>query len=202
MSDDVLKLAELDADVVEKEKPGEDKLKFLADKVRELQEIEARIEKGQALLEQLGNEAKHLSESVIPNYMVNDCGVESLKLADGSVVEVPKQYFGSLTAENKDAGHEWLEKNGYGDLIKTTVTITYDRKDRKKALAFVKKLQTAKTTRSVELKEAVHASTLKSFVKERITEGDASFPQDTFSVYVKRKTKIKVPKAKKEAANG
>lgn len=199
---DVIKMAELDAQV--EEEVNDDKLKFLGDKVRELQALDQRIEKGEALLAQLKNERSMISESVIPNYMVNDCGIEGpITMADGTKVSVPKQVFASLTADNKEEGFEWLEKNGYGDIIKTEVTITYHRKDRKKALAFIKKINSAKTaTRSVTLKESVHAGTLKSFAKERLDEGDATFPQETFGVYVKRVTKLTAPKAKKEVANG
>ena len=55
--------------------------------------------------------------------------------------------------------------------------------------------QLAKQGHMPETKEAVHPSTLRAFVKERIESGDPSFDvstQKSFSVYTGKRTKITV----------
>ena len=48
---------------------------------------------------------------------------------------------------------------------------------------------------AVEQKEAVHASTLRSFVKERLKSG-LPLPAETFKLFEGKKTVIKRPKRK------
>jgi hypothetical protein len=50
--------------------------------------------------------------------MMQELNISTLKLADGSAVEVKPVYGASISAEKKEEAFEWLRSNGLGDLIK------------------------------------------------------------------------------------
>ena len=53
-------------------------------------------------------------------------GLSSLKLADGSAVEVKPYYAASISTKNREAAYSWLRENGLGDIIKNNVPFPLD----------------------------------------------------------------------------
>ena len=125
-------------------------------------------------------------------------------LADGSIIKIQPFFEASIpsaTAIDKAKGEDkmklanralacynWLRENGYGDLIKREVVASFGRGEDNLAGDLVGELR--ERGLSVSDKSSVHASTLKSFVKERVEAGDASFPLDTFGVTIGNISKI------------
>ena len=127
-----------------------------------------------------------LSEQTIPNLM-QQAGIAMLKLADGSSVEVKPFYAARIPSTKVQEAFDWLRTNGFGDLIKNNVTLTFGRAEDQEAKLLVDELK--KKGHNVNQTEKVEPMTLKAFVKEQIQMG-RNVPADLFGVYVANKTKI------------
>jgi hypothetical protein len=138
-------------------------------------------------LKSLQTEARLLSEQEIPNLM-QQAGVSMLRLADGSSVEVKPQYAAKIPISKQDEAYTWLRDNGYGDIIKNNVTVTFGKSEDNAARSVFHDLKEA--GHNVVQKEKVEPMTLKAFVKEQIQNGH-NIPMDLFGVYVANKTNIK-----------
>jgi hypothetical protein len=88
----------------------------------------------------------------------------------------------SISTENKAKAFAWLQAHGYGGIIKTLVEVQFDRGEHEQAVAVAQKLQSQYRKNTVALDEAVHPSTLKAFVKERMAAGNP-VPMDLFGAY-------------------
>ena len=158
LSDQVIKLKNLEDDLVEKEK--------------ELKELKRHIEL--------------VSGEVIPT-MMQEMNISTLKLADGSSVEVKPVYGASITVANKEAAYTWLRENGLGDLIKNEITVSFGRNEDNKAqqYAVLAKGQGFEPVQKLK----VEPMTLKALVRERLESGQ-EMPSDLFNVFAGNRTKV------------
>ena len=158
LSDQVVKLKQLEDDLVEKEK--------------ELKELKRHIEL--------------VSGEVIPT-MMQEMNISTLKLADGSSVEVKPVYGASITVANKEAAYTWLRENGLGDLIKNEITVSFGRNEDNKAqqYAVLAKGQGYEPVQKLK----VEPMTLKALVRERLESGQ-EMPSDLFNLFTGNRTKI------------
>jgi len=158
LSDQVVKLKNLEDDLVEKEK--------------ELKELKRHIEL--------------VSGEVIPT-MMQEMNISTLKLADGSSVEVKPVYGASITTANKEAAYTWLRENGLGDLIKNEITVSFGRNEDNKAqqYAVLAKGQGFEPVQKLK----VEPMTLKALVRERLESGQ-EMPSDLFNVFAGNRTKV------------
>jgi hypothetical protein len=145
-----------------------------------------------ALAEKQAKQDKILRE-LIPNVMT-ELGMSQFKLTDGSVVEVKDDLRAGITEANKPAAFKWLEDEHYDGIIKTKVMSEFGKGEASKVAEAVAALEKAGFSASTD--RSVHPATLKSFVKERLEEGD-SIPVELFGVFEFKIAKIKLPKAKK-----
>ena len=113
--------------------------------------------------------------------------ISTLKLADGSAVEVKPIYGASITADKKEEAFNWLRNNGLGDLIKNEVTVSFGRNEDNKAVEYAVLAQ-GKGYQPVQ-KLKVEPMTLKALVRERIESGK-DMPTDLFNVFAGSRTKI------------
>jgi hypothetical protein len=102
--------------------------KSLSDQVEKLKDLEDSIVAKEEELKQLKQQADAISGEVIPT-MMQELNISTLKLADGSAVEVKPVYGASISAERKEEAFEWLRSNGLGDLIKNEVTVSFGRNE-------------------------------------------------------------------------
>jgi hypothetical protein len=117
--------------------------------------------------------------------LMREIGLEQIKLEDGTVVEVKED----CDARISDArAFAWLDEHGYSGLVKTELTIAFPRGEKEEAAQLYGELNSKYG--SVAFKETVHPATLKSFVKERLAEGEA-IPMDAFGVHPYSKAVIK-----------
>ena len=84
--------------------------KSLSDQVPKLKSLEDKIVLTEAALKKLQEEADILSGDVIPT-MMQEMNISTLKLADGSAVEVKPIYGASISAERKEEAFNWLRTN-------------------------------------------------------------------------------------------
>ena len=91
--------------------------KALSDQVIKLRDLEDHIKVVEENLKQLKKQADTLSGEVIPT-MMTEMNISTMKLADGSAIEVKPVYGASIPADKKEEAFNWLRENGLGDLIK------------------------------------------------------------------------------------
>ena len=161
-------------------------IKSLADQVKRLRDLEDQVKAEEQALKDKEKEIERISGDVIPT-LLSEMGLSSLKLADGSAVEVKPYYAASILNKNKDAAYSWLRENGLGDIIKNDVTVTFGRGEDNKAMAYAT-LAKGQGYEPVQ-KIGVHAQTLKAVVRER-TESGQDLPADLFNTFVGNQTKI------------
>jgi len=146
---------------------------------KEVEELEEKLKKKKA-------EETFLSEQDIPNKM-QEAGLSMLKLNDGSAVEVKPFYAAKIPTSKVEEAFTWLRDNGFGDMIKNNVSMTFGRAQDNEAKSLVDELR--QKGHNVKQVEKVEPMTLKGFVREQIQSGK-SVPSDLFGVYVANKTKI------------
>jgi hypothetical protein len=85
--------------------------KVLSEQVVKLKILEDKILKAEDDLKKLKEDADVLSGEVIPT-MMTEMNISTLKLADGTAVEVKPIYGASISAERKEEAFNWLRING------------------------------------------------------------------------------------------
>ena len=152
------------------------KLKKLED---ELAEVEAHVKELKKQIDMVGGE-------VIPT-MMQEMNISTMKLADGSAVEVKPVYGASIPVAKKEEAYTWLRENGLGDLIKNEIAVAFGRNEDNKAMAYATLAQGQGYEPIQKLK--VEPMTLKALVRERLESGQ-EMPSDLFNVFAGNRTKI------------
>ncbi len=160
--------------------------KELSDQVVNLRSLEDEIEDKEKELKELKRKSELLSGEVIPT-MMQEMNISTLKLADGTSVEVKPVYGASIPIAKKEEAFKWLRDNGLGDLIKNEVTVAFGRNEDNKAsqYAVLAKGQGYEPVQKLK----VEPMTLKALVRERIEAGQ-DMPSDLFNLFAGSRTKI------------
>jgi len=161
-------------------------IKSLANQVKKLRDLEDQVKTEEQALKDKEKEIERISGEVIPT-LLSEMGLSSLKLADGSAVDVKPYYAASILNKNKDAAYSWLRDNGLGDIIKNNVTVSFGRNEDNKAAEYANLAKSQGYQPTQKLK--VEPMTLKALVRERIEKG-LDMPMDTFNVFVGNRTKL------------
>ena len=165
----------------------ENKIGTISKKCNELLSLHKEIVTKKTELSVVEDRANLLQERVIPDLM-QEAGVSSLKLTNGSSVEVKPSIKASITLDNAEKAYLWLRENGHGDMIKNTLTASFNKEEDGKASHLMKLFE--EQGYNYQRKEKVEPMTLKAFVSEQIERGK-NVPMDLFSVYISNKTTIK-----------
>ena len=120
--------------------------------------------------------------------LMTELGLTELKLSDGSVVSLKEDVDARITDDTRPGALRWLLEHGFGGLIKTEVSLSFGRGEHDEAERVVDELQAHYN--NIALKEDVHPSTLKAFVREQMAAGTA-VPVDLFHIYPYSKATIK-----------
>ena len=161
-------------------------LKSLADQIKKLRALEDKVKSDEESLKEEKKELERISGEVIPT-LLSEMGLSSLKLADGSAVDVKPYYAANISAINRDAAYGWLRSNGLGDIIKNDITVSFGRNEDNKAAEYANLAKGQGYQPTQKLK--VEPMTLKALVRERIEKG-LNMPMDIFNVFVGNRTKI------------
>ena len=158
----------------------------LADQVKKLRDLEDQVKADEQALKNKQREVERISGEIIPT-LLSEMGLSSLKLADGSAVEVKPYYAASFSIKNREAAYSWLRENGLGDIIKNDITVSFGRNEDNKAAHYANLAKSQGFEPTQKLK--VEPMTLKALVRERIEKG-LDMPMDTFNVFVGNRTKL------------
>lgn len=168
-------------------------------------DLAREIEADEEALKEKVKRFKKLTEFDIPMYL-KSLGMTSYRLTDGSSVDVTTKYDAQISEKRREAAHKWLRDHNFGDLIKNELIIEVGKgEDRDEK---VRRL----TALAVELgliaerKEAVHAGTLKAFVKEQVEKQSVveldgpqpdAIPHELFGIFIRDVAEITQPKTSK-----
>ena len=160
-------------------------LKALADKCKLLEFAEQEVSELEDKLKDKKEAARKLSEEEIPQFLAEK-GLASITLENGTEVKISEEVRPGIKVADRSYCYAWLRDNGYGDLIKSNVSVSFAMGEDAQAI----KLKTAIEDLGMASneKEDVHYQTMKAFVTEQHKKG-VSLP-DEFGVYVANKTKL------------
>jgi len=161
-------------------------IKSLADQVKRLRDLEDEFKNDEESLKNKKREIEKISGEIIPT-LLSEMGLSSLKLADGSAVEVKPYYAANISVNNREAAYNWLRSNGLGDIIKNEITVSFGRNEDNKAATYANLAKGQGYQPTQKLK--VEPMTLKALVRERIEAGK-EMPTDIFNVFVGNRTKL------------
>lgn len=164
-----------------------DTLQQLTTLCAQMRDAEAEVVSAENALKERKAELFSLATEDIPGLMA-ELGVKKIQLETGQRIEVKDDVSASIPEANKEAAFTWLEENDFGSIIKVEVAVQFGKDQRDEALALYTKL--AEEGLQPTMKRGVHASTLKSFLKERIAEG-SPIPLELFGAMAYSIAKIK-----------
>ena len=158
----------------------------LSDQVVKLTNLEDELANKEKELKELKRKVELVSGEVIPT-MMQEMNISTLKLADGTSVEVKPVYGASIPIAKKEGAYKWLRENGLGDLIKNEITVAFGRDEDNKAQQYAVLAQGQGYDPVQKLK--VEPMTLKALVRERVESGK-DMPSDLFNLFAGNRTKI------------
>lgn len=129
-----------------------------------------------------------LEQKELPELM-DSMGLTEFRCANGLQVKLEEDCKVSIPLAERARAYQWMDSNGFGDLIKRAFQIRFGRDEQEAAEKFAAELA-RKTDLDVEQKQEVHSQTLKKFVKERLAEGE-DLPKALFSILTHYKVRVK-----------
>ncbi len=158
-----------------------------------------RVAAAEEILKAEKAELLRISTIDLPEAM-KQCGVEKFVTNEGIEIELKKDVQCGISVANRERAYRWLQENGYDGLIKSSVSMEFDKDHLDEAQEVAEELK--ERGLAVELSQSIHASTLKSFVKERMADAEAEvpLPLDLFGVFPYDVASVKLSKKAKLAA--
>jgi hypothetical protein len=163
-------------------------LSALSIHVEKIMDLDKQLEHQENVMKELKNQRDKISSETIPAILAEQ-GLQSLKLADGTVLEVNKKYSCTLPKDpqKKASAYQWLRDQGLGDIIKNEVAVTFGKGEDDKAQSLID-LAVANGYEPSQ-KSDVAWNTLTALYEERVKAG-LDMPSDVFHLWIKDKTKI------------
>ena len=151
-----------------------------------LQNYEDQLINMEKDMKKIKEQADKIGSEIIPNLLAEQ-GLASLKLADGSSVDIKKSYNCTIKKDELESAFEWLRNNGLGDIIKNEVAVQFGKGEDNKAEQLLG--LAVREGYEPSQKQKVEPMTLKALFRERIEAG-LDMPSEFFHTFVKDQTKI------------
>jgi|TARA_R110000796_G_scaffold9012_4_gene31047 hypothetical protein len=132
-------------------------------------------------------ELRLTSENELPDAM-QSAGLTQITLTTGEKISIASFYNAHISKANQEKAYEWLTSNGHEGLIKNEVLLKFGREEIEVVDQTVSALQARGL--SPEVRQSVHPSTLKAFIKEQLGAG-IDIPSEPFGIYIGTKATIK-----------
>lgn len=159
-------------------------VKYVADLEAKLKEAKARL--------------RELSEQQLPTTMLYE-GCRELKVVHNGepvIVQLQSVVHAKIPKYRQDEAMQYLEDHGLGEeLIKTEVTVAFDKKDFKEAKEFYDGLK--EDGFAPAIKRSVHAQTLKAWARREVPKG-VQLDLELLGVYVGNKAIVVGHEGKEE----
>ena len=151
-----------------------------------LQNYEDQLINMEKDMKKIKEQADKIGSEIIPNLLAEQ-GLASLKLADGSSVDIKKSYNCTIKKDQLESAFKWLRNNGLGDIIKNEVAVQFGKGEDNKAEQLLG--LAVREGYEPSQKQKVEPMTLKALFRERIEAG-LDMPSEFFHTFVKDQTKI------------
>ena len=132
-------------------------------------------------------ELRLTSEQELPDAM-QAAGLTQITLSTGENISIKEFYNAHISKANQVIAYKWLLDHGHEGLIKNEVLLKFGREETEVVEQTVSALQSRGL--SPEVRQSVHPSTLKAFVKEQFTTGN-DIPTQPFGIYIGTRAIIK-----------
>lgn len=183
--------------------PQEDRLEALRSAVRVMRDLDLEIkELEERVSDRKGKLLKMKHETLVEQFEqlgINILGIEPDGNMPGFDAELKPYYKANISAEwppeRQAAAYQWLEKSGFGDMIKTQIVVELGRGERKLAKRVEKGL--AKIGVPFSTKLGVPWNTLTSWLKERIEKHKETPPLDLLGAQAGKVVNLKIQKQAK-----
>lgn len=162
-------------------------LTIVSDLANKQLKLASEVSELEADLKAKKEELRLTSEQELPDAM-QQAGLTQITLSSGEKIAINEFYNAHISKANQEKAYEWLVTNGHEGLIKNEVLLKFGREETEVVDQTVSALQSRGL--SPEVRQSVHPSTLKAFVKEQITNGN-DIPTEPFGIYIGTKATIK-----------
>jgi len=162
-------------------------LTIVSDLANKQLKLATQVAELEADLKAKKEELRLTSEQELPDAM-QQAGLTQITLSSGEKISINEFYNAHISKANQEKAYEWLATNGHEGLIKNEVLLKFGREENEVVNETVYALQARGL--SPEVRQSVHPSTLKAFVKEQITGGN-DIPTEPFGIYIGTKATIK-----------
>jgi hypothetical protein len=173
------------------EAPNADQLTELSRLVKYLRDHEKQLVEAENYANQLKATIHRLKTEAIPQAMAS-AGCSDFVTNEGLRVKLKDVVSGSLPKLDKakrQAAIDWIREHGGTDLVKTEMTITFERGQDNLVGALAETAESFGVEH--ETNNGVHPSTLKAFVREKLRDG-VDVPYETLGVFVGREAEVTV----------
>ena len=160
--------------------------KSLSQLVKQVTQLDKKIDDWEGQIKILKDQRKRITHDRIPGLM-DEMGVEKIEV-EGASVSCKPVVHASIPVPRKEEAFAWLRENGLDGIIKNDVVVTFGKGEDNIAGNLVGQLQ--EKGFDPRTKTHIHASTLKAFVKERVTAGK-HIDLDMFGAFVQTAAEIK-----------
>jgi hypothetical protein len=160
--------------------------KSLSQLVKQVTQLDKKIDDWEGQIKILKDQRKRITHDRIPGLM-DEMGVEKIEV-EGASVSCKPVVHASIPVPRKEEAFAWLRENGLDGIIKNDVVVTFGKGEDNIAGNLVGQLQ--EKGFDPKTKTHIHASTLKAFVKERVTAGK-HIDLDMFGAFVSSAAEIK-----------
>ena len=158
----------------------------LANYCKELKAYEDEISDLEEKIKYKKEKADKISSEIIPNLLAEQ-GLSSLKLADGSSIDVRKTYRCTIKKDMNESAHNWLRENGLDDIIKNEVAVTFGKGEDSRAQDLLS--LAGQNGYEPTQRQKVEPMTLMALFRERVEAG-LDMPSNLFNIFIKDQTKI------------
>lgn len=159
------------------------KISLLVNRHQELLSESSDLKVQQA---QIAKEIVEIEQRKIPDALL-EAGLSEIKTLDGIKVST-KPFVGAIPSDMKESAFSWMDSNGFGDIIKRSVTVEFSKGQEEQSKAAEKILRDQGL--DPHEKRDVHYQTFSSWTKEQLAKG-VSIPLDRWGVYHGQKASIK-----------
>ena len=158
----------------------------LSQQIKTLQDIQQEIDNHKAKIKELEDREKHFSQVVIPD-MMNAMNLKTMKLKDGSEIEIDNKFYATALASKRAEAYQWLRENGLGNIVKNEITVRFGKDEDNKATQYATLAKGQGY--EPEQKVAVNAGTLRVALRD-LHERGGKIPSEYFSTFAGYQTKI------------
>jgi hypothetical protein len=165
----------------------DDSIKGIANLAKQAKEMAKQIEDQESTLKEMKKSYRKLTEEIIPEAL-NETGMSSFVMNDGSTVSLKKFYSASIPKARESECFEYLRERGLDDIIKNQYQVSFGRGEDNLAKQLIEVLNGHGFPFSHKM--GVHPKTLEATMREQIEQG-REFDISLFNGFVGQRAIIK-----------